>query len=55
MIDSADYYLQLTYKESRKFTDLLNNIDRDFGEIEIARGHKDKALKYRRQNIILLL
>jgi two-component system NtrC family sensor kinase len=45
-IDSADYYLQLSYKDSHKFTDLLNNIDRDFGEIEIARGHKDKALLY---------
>ncbi|MFI5160788.1 MAG: ATP-binding protein [Sphingobacteriales bacterium] len=45
-IDSADYYLQRGYKEGKKFDDLINNIDRDFGEVEIARGHTDNALKY---------
>jgi two-component system NtrC family sensor kinase len=45
-IDSADYYLQESYKEGKKFDDVVNNIYRDFGEVEIARGHIDKALKY---------
>ncbi len=49
-IDSADYYLKQSYNDSKehKFTDLTNNIERDFGEIELIRGHKDSALKYLR-------
>ncbi|MGZ3945317.1 MAG: ATP-binding protein [Mucilaginibacter sp.] len=49
-IDSADHYLQLSYQDSKehKFADLINNIERDFGEIEMARGHRDAALKYLR-------
>jgi len=47
-IDSADHYLQQSYLDSKRLnlTDVINNIERDFGEIEITRGHKDKALKY---------
>jgi signal transduction histidine kinase len=49
-IDSADYYFQESYRNSKenKFNDLLNNIERDLGEIELARGHVDAALKYLR-------
>jgi two-component system NtrC family sensor kinase len=52
-IDSADYYVLQSDKQAKHFDDLLNNIDRDFGEIEIARGHKDKALKYLRDAVRL--
>jgi two-component system NtrC family sensor kinase len=47
-IDSADHYLQLCYPDARKnhYRDLLDNIDRDLGEVETARGHKEAALKY---------
>ncbi|HWD89774.1 MAG TPA: ATP-binding protein [Mucilaginibacter sp.] len=47
-IDSADSYLQQSFKaaQKQKFDDVLNNVDRDLGEVEIARGHKDKALKH---------
>jgi len=47
-IDSADYYLQRCYKEAKtkKFTNLINNIERDLGEVEIARKHKEGALKH---------
>lgn len=45
-IDSADNYLQLSHKEGKDFIDLLGNTYRDFGEVEIARSHTDKALKY---------
>jgi len=47
-IDQADRYLQQSFKiaAKQKSNDILNNIDRDFGEVEIARGHKDKALEY---------
>ena len=45
-IDSADYFPRRGAREGKKFDDLINNIDRDFGEIEIARGHTDKALQY---------
>ncbi|MBV8388874.1 MAG: tetratricopeptide repeat protein [Mucilaginibacter sp.] len=45
-IDSADHYLQLSHKEGKNFIDLLGNTYRDFGEVEIARSHTDKALKY---------
>jgi two-component system, NtrC family, sensor kinase len=49
-IDSADYFLQESYRDSKahNFNDLINNIERDFGEIEIARGHADAALKHLR-------
>ncbi len=49
-IDSADKYLQQCYRDSKehKFADLINNIERDFGEIEMARGHGDAALKHLR-------
>jgi signal transduction histidine kinase len=45
-IDSADHYLQQGHKELNGFNDLLDNVYRDFGEVEIARGHTDKALQY---------
>lgn len=45
-IDSADHYLQQGHIEGKDFIDLLGNTYRDFGEVEIARGHTDKALKY---------
>src|SRR5579872_816968 len=47
-IDSADHYLLQSYEDSKRLnlTDVINNIERDFGEIEITRGHKDKALTY---------
>ncbi|HVW15888.1 MAG TPA: ATP-binding protein [Mucilaginibacter sp.] len=45
-IDSADYYLQRGSKDGKTFADLINNIDRDFGEVEIARSHPAKALQY---------
>lgn len=45
-IDSADHYLQQSHKEGKEFIDLLGNTYRDFGEVEIARGHTGKALKY---------
>jgi len=52
-IDSAELYLQLSYKDSKKnnFDDLLGNIERDLGEIEVARGHKAAALQYLRHSI----
>ena len=45
-IDSAADYLQQSYKEGKKHSDIINNIYRDFGEVEIARGHTEKALKF---------
>jgi two-component system NtrC family sensor kinase len=52
-IDSAERYLQLSYADANKnnFGDLLSNIERDLGEIEVARGHKAAALKYFRHSI----
>jgi signal transduction histidine kinase len=52
-IDSAEYYLQLCYKDSEdhKFYDLINNVERDFGEIELARGHTNAALKHLRNAV----
>ncbi|MBV8388872.1 MAG: GAF domain-containing protein [Mucilaginibacter sp.] len=52
-IDSADHYLQLSYADSKKnnYVDLLGNIERDLGEIEVARKHKDAALHYFRHSI----
>ncbi|HEX3385388.1 MAG TPA: tetratricopeptide repeat protein, partial [Mucilaginibacter sp.] len=54
-IDSADYYLQICYTDSKKnhFDDLLNNIERDLGEVEIAQGHKEAALKYFRDAVAI--
>jgi len=53
-IDSAEYYLQLCYKDSEhKFPDLINNVERDFGEIELARGHTNAALKHLRDAVRL--
>jgi len=47
-IDSAAWYLNLCYTDAKKnnFTSLLDNIDRDLGEVEIARGNKPGALNY---------
>ncbi|HVS94386.1 MAG TPA: ATP-binding protein [Mucilaginibacter sp.] len=45
-IDSADYYFQRSYKTAKNQSDLVDNIDRDFGEVEIARQHTGTALKY---------
>lgn len=41
-IDSAAYYLELCESDARKnhFQDILNIIERDLGEVEIAMGHK---------------
>jgi signal transduction histidine kinase len=52
-IDSADYYLQICYQEAKQnnFTNLINNIERDLGEVEIARGHKVEALKHLREGV----
>jgi len=52
-IDSAEHYLLLSYADSKKnnFTDLLGNIERDLGEIEVTRGHKNAALQYFRHSI----
>ncbi|MDB4904497.1 MAG: hypothetical protein JWQ63_3778 [Mucilaginibacter sp.] len=46
-IDSAEYYLRICESDARKnhFKDILNIIERDLGEVEIARGHKKAALK----------
>jgi len=54
-IDSADYYLQESYSDSKEhqFADLLNNIERDFGEVEMARGHADAALKHLRNAVVM--
>jgi two-component system NtrC family sensor kinase len=54
-IDSADRYLQFTYLDSKKnnYADLLDDIERDLGEVEIARGHKAEALKHLRAAFIL--
>jgi two-component system NtrC family sensor kinase len=54
-IDSADYYLQLAYRDAKNnnFANLTNNIDRDLGEVEIARGHKATALKYLREAVTI--
>jgi two-component system NtrC family sensor kinase len=49
-IDSADHYLQESYRDAKaqNFNDLINNIERDLGKIEISRGHSDAALKHLR-------
>ncbi|HEX3385710.1 MAG TPA: tetratricopeptide repeat protein, partial [Mucilaginibacter sp.] len=54
-IDSADYYLQRCYEDSKehKFSDLINNVERDFGEIELSKGHTDAALKHLRDAVTL--
>ncbi|HEY4323348.1 MAG TPA: ATP-binding protein [Mucilaginibacter sp.] len=47
-IDSADHYLQLSYADAKKnnYADLLGNIERDLGEIEVSKGNKTIALQY---------
>ncbi len=54
-IDSADHYLQESYRDAKahNFNDLINDIERDFGEIEISRGHSDAALKHLRDAIAI--
>ncbi len=54
-IDSADYYLQACNKGARKnnFTFLLDNIERDLGEVELEKGHKEAALKHLREAVSL--
>jgi two-component system, NtrC family, sensor kinase len=54
-IDSADYYLGLCESDARKnhFQEILNIIERDLGEVETARGHKEAALKHYRDAISL--
>jgi signal transduction histidine kinase len=44
--DSAGYYLQQSYLQAKPFADMGPIIERDLGEVEIARGHREKALKY---------
>ncbi|HTD39842.1 MAG TPA: ATP-binding protein [Mucilaginibacter sp.] len=52
-IDSADHYLQLSYEDSKKnnFIDMLGNVERDLGEVEVARGHKAAAIQFFRHSI----
>jgi signal transduction histidine kinase len=52
-IDSAERYLRLCSIAARKnsFTILIDNIERDLGEVEIARGHKAAALKHLQEAI----
>jgi signal transduction histidine kinase len=54
-IDSADHYLQISYADSKKnhLDDILNNIERDLGEVETARENKASALAYFQQAIAL--
>ena len=54
-IDSAEHYLNLCYADAtkNKFIILTDNIERDLGEVEIERGHKDAALKHLRQGVKL--
>ncbi|MDB5133044.1 MAG: ATP-binding region ATPase domain protein [Mucilaginibacter sp.] len=54
-IDSADRYLQACNKDAKKnnFTLLLDNIERDLGEVEIERGHIEAALKHLRNAVTL--
>ena len=48
--DLADRYLQLSFSDCKKnnFRDILCCVERDLGEVETAKGHKDAALKYYR-------
>jgi len=50
-IDSASYYLALCYPTAlkNKITDLIGVIQRDLGEVQLANGNKDAALKYFRE------
>lgn len=52
-IDSADHYLQIGYADVKKknFNDLIQNVERDLGEVELARKHKETALIYLRHAI----
>ena len=54
-IDSADHYLQICYPDAKekKFDNLINNMERDLGEVEIARGNNTSALKYLRHAVLL--
>ncbi|HEY2584092.1 MAG TPA: ATP-binding protein [Mucilaginibacter sp.] len=47
-IDLAERYLRLCNIDARRnsFTNLIDAIERDLGEVEIARGHKAVALKH---------
>lgn len=52
-IDSADHYLQICYRDVKKnnYTSLIENLERDLGEVELARKHKEIALTYLRHAI----
>lgn len=52
-IDSAERYLQLCYADAVKqnFATLIDNAERDLGEVEIERGNKPVALKYLRNAV----
>ncbi len=52
-IDSAEYFLRRSYEDSKKqnFSDLINNLYRDFGEIELTRGNTGAASKYLRDAV----
>jgi len=54
-IDSAEHYLNLCYADAtkNKFAALTDNIERDLGEVEIEKGHKDEALKHLRKGVKL--
>jgi signal transduction histidine kinase len=49
-IDSAEYYLLYCFRDATKnnFQALIDNVERDLGEVEISRGNKALALKHLR-------
>jgi len=52
-VDSAERYLKLCYADAVKqnFATLIDNAERDLGEVEIERGNKPAALKYLRNAV----
>jgi len=52
--DSAEYYLNLSYNDCKKLnlTDVIGNVQRDLGEVEVEKGNKTGALQFFRQAVI---
>jgi two-component system NtrC family sensor kinase len=52
--DSAEYYLNIAYNESKKLnlTDNIGWVQRDLGEVEVEKGNKAGALQLFRQAVI---
>jgi signal transduction histidine kinase len=50
----AEHYLNLSYDDAKKldFIDMMGGIQHDLGELESARGDKDKALRFFREAVI---